>query len=83
MNKRVVCINDKQLPTGAEIKEGAEYNVRKTFINYFDQRAYMLEGIRNIGRTKYGLPWEGYNTQRFDDIEVIEEKREKVSYALD
>ena len=35
MNKKVVCINDKQLPPGAEIKEGKEYTVRNSFINSF------------------------------------------------
>ena len=82
MKKKVICINDKQLPIGAEIKEGEEYIVRESFINSFDQRAYMLIGLRNLGRTKYGLPWQGYNAQRFEELNPIEEKEEKVSYAL-
>jgi len=82
MNKKVICINDKKLPPGAQIKEGEEYNVRESFINSFDQRAYMLIGIRNLGRTKYGLPWQGYNAQRFEELSPIEEKEEKVSYTL-
>ena len=28
MNKKVVCIDDNNLPPGAEIKEGSEYMVR-------------------------------------------------------
>jgi len=82
MNKKVICINDKQLPPGAEVKEGKEYSVRESFINSFDQRAYMLIGIRNLGRTKYGLPWHGYNAQRFEESDPIEEHQEKVNYAL-
>ena len=49
MNKKVICINDKQLPPGAEIQEGKEYTVRESFVNSFDQRAYVLIGVRNLG----------------------------------
>jgi hypothetical protein len=82
MNKKVICINDKKLPPGAEVKEGDEYIVRESFINSFDQRAYMLVGVRNLGRTRYGLPWQGYNAQRFEEPNPIEENQEEVSYAL-
>ena len=82
MNKKVICINDKQLPAGAEIKEGEEYTVRNSFVNNFDQRAYLLIGIRNRGRTKYGLPWEGYNSTRFEDIENIPEFKEEHLLAV-
>ena len=71
-----------KLPPGAQITEGEEYIVRESFINSFDQRAYMIIGIRNLGRTKYGLPWQGYNAQRFEEINPIEETKEEVSYAL-
>ena len=80
--KKVICINDKQLPPGAEIKEGEEYNVRGSFINNFDQRAYLLIGRRNRGRTKYGLPWEGYNSHRFEDVDPITLTTEKEVFAL-
>ncbi len=60
MMKKVICINDKQLPLGAEVVEGKTYTVRESFINSFDQRAYMLIGVRNKGRTQFGLPWNGY-----------------------
>jgi len=82
MNKKVTCVNDKQLPPGAEIKEGEEYTVRNSFINNFDQRAYLLIGVRNRGRTKYGLPWEGYNSQRFEDIDPITETKQEEVFAL-
>jgi hypothetical protein len=82
MNKKVICVNDTQLPPGAEIKEGEEYTVRNSFINNFDQRAYLLTGIRNRGRTKYGLPWEGYNSTRFEDIDPITTTKEEEVFAL-
>tara|TARA_Y100000310_G_scaffold80711_1_gene77392 strand:+ start:367 stop:618 length:252 start_codon:yes stop_codon:yes gene_type:complete len=82
MNKKVTCVNDKQLPPGAEIKEGEEYTVRNSFINNFDQRAYLLIGVRNRGRTKYGLPWEGYNSTRFEDMYPITETKQEEIFAL-
>lgn len=82
MNKKVICIDDSKLPTGAEIKEGSEYIVRKIFNNNFDQRVYIISGVRNLGRTKYGLPWEGYRAERFDDVSYIENIHEEQSFAL-
>lgn len=82
MNKKVICINDKKLPPGAEIKEGKEYTVRESFVNSFDQRAYVLTGVRNLGRTQYGLPWQGYNAQRFEDVDMVEEIQQETLYAL-
>ena len=80
--KKVVCINDKQLPAGAEVIEGEIYVVREAFVNSFDQRAYMLVGVRNLGRTKYGLPWQGYNSLRFEEIETIEKESVEVIQEL-
>tara|TARA_Y100000401_G_scaffold108569_1_gene103940 strand:- start:4745 stop:4993 length:249 start_codon:yes stop_codon:yes gene_type:complete len=79
--KKVVCINDKQLPAGAEVIEGEIYVVREAFVNTFDQRAYMLVGVRNLGRTKYGLPWQGYNAERFETVEGVKEVHEEALYA--
>ena len=79
--KKVVCINDKQLPAGAEVIEGEIYVVREAFLNTFDQRAYMLVGVRNLGRTKYGLPWQGYNAERFETVEGVKEVHEEALYA--
>ncbi|GAF92527.1 unnamed protein product, partial [marine sediment metagenome] len=70
------------LPIGAEIKKGEEYIVRESFINSFDQIAYVLTGIKNEGRTKYGLPWQGYNSQRFEDVDKMEEMSEETLYAV-
>ena len=82
MNKKVICINDKKLPPGAEVKEGDEYIVRESFINSFDQRAYMLVGVRNLGRTRYGLPWQGYNAARFEVVDGIGIEQEELLHAL-
>ena len=79
--KKVVCINDKQLPAGAEVIEGEIYVVREAFVNSFDQRAYMLVGVRNLGRTKYGLPLQGYNAERFETVEGVKEVHEEALYA--
>ena len=80
--KKVICINDKKLPIGAEVVEGQVYTVRESFINAFDQIAYMLVGVRNMGRTKYGLPWQGYNSERFEEVETSEQEQKEVAYAL-
>jgi len=80
--KKVVCINDKQLPIGAEVVEGQIYTVRESFINGFDQRVYLLVGVRNKGRTKFGLPWNGYRSDRFDDINGVKEEQKEAAYAL-
>lgn len=73
--KKVICINDKNLPEGASVIEGKEYTVEKEFINMFGQRAYIIAGITNEGHTPRGLHWYGYSAERFtahdsDKIEV-------------
>ena len=80
--KKVVCINDKQLPIGAEVVEGQLYTVRESFINGFDQRVYLIVGVRNKGRTKNGLPWNGYRADRFEEVETNKEEQKEVAYAL-
>lgn len=80
--KKVICINDKQLPLGAEVSEGQSYTVRESFINSFDQRAYMLVGVRNKGRTKFGLPWNGYNSERFQDLDKVSHEKVEVAHML-
>ena len=82
MMKKVICINDKQLPLGAEVVEGQTYTVRESFINSFDQRAYMLIGVRNKGRTQFGLPWNGYNSERFQDLEGVTHRESQVAHML-
>ena len=80
--KKVICINDKQLPLGAEVIEGETYTVRESFINSFDQRAYMLIGVRNKGRTQFGLPWNGYNSERFQDLEGVTHQESQIAHML-
>ena len=47
MNTRVVCINDTNLPKGAEVVKGDEYTVLDKFINSYDQVVYIIEGVSN------------------------------------
>lgn len=63
--KEVICINDKNLPGGAAVIKGREYTVIEEFLNNYDQRVYIIEGIVNQGTTKMGLRWMGYDASRF------------------
>jgi len=62
---KVICINDDNLPTGAEVVKGKEYEVIKHFRNALDQNVYIIKGVNNGGTTKWGLEWEGYRANRF------------------
>jgi len=42
----------------------------------------MLVGIRNKGRTKFGLPWNGYNSERFEDLDAVSKEESQVAYML-
>jgi hypothetical protein len=61
----VLCIDDKNLPQGASVKEGTEYEVIEQYINAMEQRVYIIKGIVNEGRTQFGLHWIGYRAERF------------------
>ena len=80
--KKVVCINDKNLPEGANVKKDKEYIVENEYLNALDQRVYIIKGVTNEGRTKLGMKWIGYNTQRFTTVDDIEIKEEKYEYAF-
>jgi len=80
--RKIICINDDNLPLGAKIIKGEEYEIKDIFTNSYDQMAYMLVGIDNTGRTKYGLPWIGYASIRFADLEVVEETEVNYNYEL-
>jgi hypothetical protein len=69
--KKVVCINDRKLPEGAEVVNGREYSVIDEFINSYEQRVFIISGIRNKGTTKNGLMWHGYSSNRFADLDLI------------
>ena len=66
----VKCIDDTKQPIGGQVVKGREYQVQKQFINNFDQKVYLIVGITNEGRTAMGLPWKGYNANRFTDIDT-------------
>ena len=69
--KKVVCINDKNLPQGAEVVNGREYYVVDEFVNNFEQRVFIISGITNKGTTRLGLNWLGYCSTRFADLDDI------------
>lgn len=74
---KVVCVNDKNLPQGAEVIEGVEYTVEKTMINIYDEVVYIIAGVNNHGVTKFGLKWTGYKANRFEKLDVVEKKNSK------
>jgi len=79
----VLCINDDKLPPGAELKEGNTYSVISEFSNNFEQKVYIIKGVTNEGRTKFGLPWIGYRADRFvpiteQSISVKKKKQEPI-----
>ena len=67
--KRVICINDKNLPQGAKLTEGEEYTIESEYVNALDQRVYIIKGAVNEGTTKWGMRWIGYDAMRFRDAE--------------
>jgi hypothetical protein len=79
--RKVVCINDKKLPAGAEVVKGREYIVIKESINNYDQRVYIIEGIVNEGITKMGLHWIGYDASRFAEPEKLATENYEYAYA--
>ena len=81
--KKVVCINDKNLPQGAVLQKGQEYKVETEYVNNFEQRVYILYGIINEGTTKMGLRWTGYDASRFTDPETAQQvlEEQKHEYA--
>lgn len=82
--KKVICINDSNLPLGANVVKNEHYEVESEYVNALEQRAYIIKGVNNKGRTKLGMDWRGYNANRFATLEdfVLEnsevEKRELV-----
>ena len=80
--KRVVCINDRKQPEGAEIVEGKEYEVVDEFVNNFDQRVFIISGIKNKGVTSLGLQWYGYDASRFTDMDALHTESYEFAYAL-
>jgi hypothetical protein len=79
--KQVVCINDKNMPEGAAVIKGREYTVVEEFVNNYDQRVFIIEGIANEGTTKMGLRWVGYDANRFAEPETLMEEIYEHAYA--
>ena len=79
--KEVICINDKNMPEGAAIVKGREYVVIEEFINNYDQRVYIIEGIVNDGTTKMGLRWIGYDASRFAEPQTLMTEVKEQAYA--
>lgn len=79
---QVVCINDTKLPPGANVTKDQEYEVATKYTNSYDQIVYIIEGVTNEGRTRFGLPWEGYAAARFAVVETIEEEMQEEESAL-
>jgi hypothetical protein len=66
---KVICINDKNQPQGAEVVEGVEYTVLDDFMNDTQQKVYLIKGVCNEGTTKIGFPWYGYAAERFAKLD--------------
>lgn len=80
--KKVVCINDKNLPLGANVVEGVEYEIEEEYINPLDQRVYIVKGAVNEGTTKWGMRWIGYNANRFSTLDSLEVEEKEYMFAL-
>jgi hypothetical protein len=80
--KKVTCINDKNLPSGASVKEGQEYEVEHEYINGFEQRVYIIKGVPNEGTTAKGLHWVGYSATRFAITSDSKESVKEYEFAL-
>jgi hypothetical protein len=80
--KAVTCINDKNLPLGARIVEGQEYEVENEYLNALDQRVYSIKGSVNEGTTKWGMRWIGYDAMRFSTQESVEIQEKEYMFAL-
>ena len=76
----IKCINDKNLPQGANIVEGKKYTVISSRMNNYEQKIVFLVGVANNGTTKMGLEWNGYDAKRFgttiDDLLAVESEEE-------
>ena len=79
---KVVCINDQNLPSGASVIEGKEYEVIEEYLNPLDQRVYIIKGAVNEGTTKWGMLWRGYNANRFTTQDSVEVEEKEHMFAL-
>jgi hypothetical protein len=80
--KKVICIDDKNQPLGANVVEGKEYEIIEDYINFSDQRVYIIKGAINEGTTKWGMRWVGYNAKRFSTLDSLEVEEKEHTFAL-
>ena len=80
--KRVICVNDTNLPEGAYVVFDTEYEVEHEYMNALDQRVYILKGAVNEGTTKWGMRWIGYDAMRFREVEYSYSEHSNYNYAL-
>ena len=69
--RKLTCINDRNLPEGANVVNGREYYIIEEFINGYEQRTFIVSGVNNRGTTKNGLRWQGYCASRFADLDSL------------
>jgi len=69
--RKLTCINDRNLPEGANVVNGREYYILDEFINGYEQRTFIVSGVNNKGTTKNGLRWQGYCASRFADLDSL------------
>ena len=80
--KKVICVNDTNLPEGAYVMFDEEYEVENEYINALDQRVYIIKGAINEGTTKWGMRWVGYRADRFREVEYSYNEYSNHNYAL-
>ena len=80
--KSVKCVNDKNLPLGAQLNKGTIYEVDNEYLNALDQRVYIIKGVPNEGMTKLGMRWIGYDALRFTEVDQVKEVKKEYEFAL-
>ena len=82
MSKKVICVDDKNLPEGAYVMFDMEYEVEQEYVNALDQRVYVLKNAVNEGTTKWGMRWVGYRADRFREVEYDYAENYERNYML-
>ncbi len=84
--KKVICINDSNQPIGANVVKNEHYEVESEHINtLLEQKAYIIKGLCNKGKTRFGTEWYGYNANRFatlDEDSLVYSKEEELELVL-
>lgn len=77
-----MCVNAANQPPGGELVEGESYEAEDQFVNNADQCAYIIKGINNTGKTKFGFSWKGYRCERFLRVDGTKETKKEVEYSM-